>query len=210
MRAKKPIRVLIADDHPVVRRGLAALIEDWKDMKLVGEASTGKEVVDLYRRLRPDVTLLDLRMPEMDGVAAIKAIRAQDAAARIIVLTVYDDEEDIYRAFQAGAAAYVLKDTTPEELLETIRTVLIGQTRIPPPVAAKLTQWLRGSGLTPRELEILHLLAAGKSNQEIGRAVFLSVSTVKTHITHILQKLDASDRTQAVTTALKRGLVRLE
>ncbi len=210
MRAKKSIRVLIADDHPVVRRGLTALIEGWKDMKLVGEASTGKEAVDLYRRLRPDVTLLDLRMPEMDGIAAIKVIRAQDAAVRIIVLTIYDDDEDIYRALQAGAAAYLLKDASPEELAETVRAVHAGQMRIPPAVAAKLAQRLRESGLTARELEILRLLAAGKSNKEIATTLGLSGNTVKVHITHLFSKLGVSDRTQAVTSALKRGLVRLE
>jgi two-component system NarL family response regulator len=210
MRAKKPIRLLIADDHPVVRRGLAALIEDWRDMKLVDETSTGKEVIDLYRRLRPDILLLDLRMPEMDRVVAITAIRKQSPDARIIVLTVYDDEEDIYRAFQAGAAAYVLKDALPEELAETIRAVHAGQTRVSPAVAATLTERLHEPELTPREREVLRLLVAGKSNKEIKAALFLSTSTVKTHLSRLFKKLGVSDRTQAVMTALKRGLVRLE
>lgn len=210
MRTKKPIRILIADDHTVVRRGLVALIEDWKDMKLVGEASTGNEVVDLYRRLRPDITLLDLRMPVMDGVAAIAVIRAQFPAARIIVLTIYDDDEDIYRALQAGAAAYVLKDALPEELAETIRAVHAGQTRVSLTVAVKLAGRLYESELTPREREVLRLLVAGKSNKEIKAALFLSTSTVKTHLSHLFEKLGASDRTQAVMAALKRGLVRME
>ncbi len=210
MRAKKPIRILIADDHAVVRRGLAALIEDWKDMRLVGEASNGKEAVELYRRHHPDVTLLDLRMPEMDGVAAITAIWEQCANVRIIVLTIYDDDEDIYRALQAGAAAYVLKDALPEELAETIRAVHAGQTRVSPAVAAKLAGRLYESELTTREREVLRLLAAGKSNKEIKAALFLSTSTVKTHLSHLFKKLGASDRTQAVMAAFKRGLMRLE
>ncbi|MBI3799565.1 MAG: response regulator transcription factor [Deltaproteobacteria bacterium] len=204
------MRILIADDHAVVRRGLVALIEDWKDMKLVGEASNGTEAVGLYRRLRPDVTLLDLRMPEMDGVAAITAICEQFPDARIIVLTIYDDDEDIYRAFQAGAAAYLLKDTTPEELLETVRAVHDGQTRIPAPITAKLTGRIRGPELTPREQEVLRLLVAGKSNKEMATTLSLSGNTVKIHLTHLFSKLSVSDRTQAVTIAFRRGLVRLE
>ncbi|HEV8717835.1 MAG TPA: response regulator transcription factor [Candidatus Binatia bacterium] len=210
MREKKSIRIFIADDHPVVRRGLIALIEDWPDMKLVGEASNGEEAVNLYRRLRPDVTLLDLRMPVMDGVTALTAIRAQFPAARIIALTVYDGDEDIHRALQAGAAAYVLKDTLPEELAETIRAVHAGQRRVSPAVAAKLAGRLYESELTAREQEVLHLLAAGKSNKEIKAALFLSTSTVKTHLSRLFKKLGVSDRTQAVMTALKRGLTRLE
>ncbi len=210
MRAKKPIRILIADDHAVVRRGLAALIEDWKDMRLVGEASNGKEAVEHYRCLRPDVTLLDLRMPELDGVSVITAVRKQFPAARIIVLTIYDDDEDIYRALQAGAAAYILKDALPEELAETIRAVHAGQTRASPAVAAKLAGRLHEPELTPREREVLRLLVAGKSNKEIKAALFLSTSTVKTHLSHLFEKLGVSDHTQAVMIALKRGLVRLE
>ncbi|HEV8716970.1 MAG TPA: response regulator transcription factor [Candidatus Binatia bacterium] len=209
MNRKHRIHVLIADDHPVVRRGLAALIEEWEDLALVGAANNGWEAVELYRRHRPDITLLDLRMPDMDGVTAIAAIRAQDATARIIVLTIYDDDEDIYRALQAGAAAYLLKDVPPEELVETIRAVHAGQTRISPPVAAKLAARMREPALTSRELKVLQLLVAGKSNKEIEAALFLSADTVKTHVTHILRKLGVSDRTQAVTFALKRGLVRL-
>jgi two-component system NarL family response regulator len=208
MRAKKPIRILIADDHAVVRRGLIALIEDGKDMKLVGEAGTGKEVVDLYRRLQPDVTLLDLRMPEMDGMAAIATIREQFPDARIIVFTIYDDDEDIYHALQAGASAYLLKDTTPEELLETVRAVHDGQIRIPAPITAKLTGRMRKPELTPREQEVLRLLVAGKSNKELATTLGLSGDTVKTHLTHLFSKLGVSDRTQAATIALKRGLVR--
>jgi len=210
MGTKKPIRVLIADDHAVVRRGLAALIEGWPDMKLVGEAGTGKEAVDLYRRLRPDVILLDLRMPEMDGVTAITAIRGQFPDACIIVLTIYDDDEDIYHALQAGAAAYLLKDVTPEELLETVRAVHEGQTRLPPSITAKLTRRMRVPELTPREQEVLRLLVSGKSNKELATILGLSGDTVKTHLTHLFSKLGVSDRTQSVTIALKRGLVRLE
>jgi two-component system NarL family response regulator len=210
MNEDNPIRVLVADDHPVVRRGLVALIEDWADLTLAGEAANGKEVVDLYFRYRPDVILLDLRMPEMDGVAAITAIRAQDPTARIIVLTTYDGDEDIARAFRAGAQAYLLKDASPEELIETIRAVYAGQTRLPPPIAAKLAEHMRGLELTEREREVLQLLVAGKTNKQIEAALFISPSTVKTHVSNILYKLDVTDRTQAVSVALKRGIVRLE
>lgn len=206
----KRIRILIADDHPVVRHGLVALLKNWKDLHLVGEASTGKEAVALYRQYQPDIILLDLRMPEIDGIETIMAIRKQFPTARIIVLTTYDDDEDIHRAFQAGAAAYLLKDVPPEELIATIRAVHAGQTRIPPPIAAKLAEHMRMPILTPRELEVLCLLVTGKSNKEIGAALGISPRTAKIHLSHILDKLDASDRTQAVSIALQRGLVRLD
>jgi two-component system NarL family response regulator len=209
MSKQKRLRILIADDHPIVRRGLAALIEDQEDMELVAAASTGTEAVALYRRHRPDVTLLDLRMPELDGVGVIQMIRAHDPQARIIVLTTYDTAEDIHRALQAGAAAYALKDMPAEELIETIWAVRAGQTRLPPEIAAKVVTHLSAPALSLREVEVLQLLALGKSNRAIAASLFLSVDTIKTHITHILHKLGVNDRTQAVTVALKRGLVRL-
>src|SRR5262245_35585703 len=210
MSEKKCIHILVADDHPIVRQGLITLIEDWADMKVVGEASNGREAVNLFCQYRPDVTLLDLRMPEMDGIEALIAIREHCADARIILLTTYDSDEDIYHGLRAGAQAYLLKDTSREELIEAIRAVHAGQTRIPPPVAAKLARRRSGQELSQRELEVLRLLVAGKSNKEIEAELFISPSTVKTHIMHILEKLGVNDRTQAVTTALKRGLVRLE
>jgi two-component system, NarL family, response regulator len=210
MSEEQRIRVLIADDHPVVRRGLSALLEDVADMTPVGEAATGKETVDLYLRHRPDVILLDLRMPEMDGVAAIAAIRQQCANARIIVLTTYDGDDDIARALRAGAQAYLLKDAPPQELIETIQAVHAGQTYLSVPVAAKLAQHMREPALTPRERAVLCLLVAGKTNKQIEAALRISRSTAKTHVSNILHKLGVTDRTQAVSVALKRGLVRLE
>jgi two-component system NarL family response regulator len=204
------IRVLIVDDHPVVREGLAAMIERRKDMTVVGEAGDGVEALAQFHVLRPDVTLMDLRLPGMSGVEAIDAIRAEFPDARIIVLTTYDGDEDIYRGLQAGAMAYLLKDAPREELLEAIRAVHAGQMRIPPDVASKLAERIMGPELTAREMDVLRLIAAGKTNKEIGAELNITEGTVKAHVNNILGKLGVSDRTQAVTTALRRGLVQLE
>jgi len=205
----QPIRVLIADDHPVVRQGLAAMIARQPGMTVVAEAGDGREAVDLYRAQQPDVALIDLRMPEVDGVEAIAMIRAEFPAARIVVLTTYDGDEDIYRGLRAGAMAYLLKDAPPDELIAAIKVVHAGQKRIPPDVAAKLTERLNSPELTARELQVLHLIVAGQSNREIGTTLSIGEGTVRAHVNNILAKLNVQDRTQAATMAIKRGIVRL-
>ncbi len=209
MKKTNPVRVLIADDHPVVREGLVALINRRPDMLVVAEVSNGREAVEQFLRHRPDVALLDLRMPEMDGVEAIAAIRRKIPTARLIVLTTFDEDEDIYRGLRAGAKAYLLKDAPRDALLKCIRDVHGGQTVIPAPIAAKLADRLTTSGLTRREIQVLQLVADGKGNKEIAVALSISEGTVKTHVSAILTKLDAADRTQAVTIALRRGILRL-
>jgi len=207
---KNALRVLIADDHLVVREGLAALINRSPDMTVVAEASNGREAVEQFFLHRPDVALLDLRMPEMDGVEVIAAIREQVPTARLVVLTTYADEEDIHRSLRAGARGYLLKDAPRHELLDCLRAVHDGQTVIPPAIALKLASRLMATELTPRELDVLRLLATGKSNKQIAAALFIAEGTVKTHVNALLRKLDAADRTGVVTLALKRGLLRLE
>lgn len=204
------IRILIADDHPVVRDGVAGVIDEQDDMTVVGQASTGLEALALYVERRPDVTLMDLRMPGMNGVETIAAIRHQSPAARAIILTTYDTDEDIYRALEAGARAYLLKDVARQVLLETIRAVHAGQTPFSPEVGAKLAGRISSEQLSDRELAVLRLLVQGMSNQEVAGALFISESTVKFHVNHILSKLNAVDRTQAVIIALKRGLASLQ
>ena len=204
------IRILIADDHPVVRSGLALMVTNEPGMEAVATAANGLEAVDMFRVHRPDVTLMDMRMPDMPGTDAITAIRAEFPSARIILLTTYDGDEEIYRGLQAGAQAYLLKDAPCEELLETIRIVHSGRKRITMGVGAKLAARLANPELTEREREVLRLMTQGKSNQEIGTALFITEGTVKFHVNHILNKLDVTDRTQAVITALKRGIASLD
>lgn len=202
--------VLIADDHLVVREGLAALINRRPDMTVIAEASNGREAVELFLLHRPDVALLDLRMPEMDGVDVIIAIREQVPTARLVVLTTYDDEDDIHRSLRAGAKGYLLKDAPRDELLDCLRAVHDGQTVIPPAIALKLASHLTTTEMTPREIEVLRLIADGKSNKEVAEALFIAEGTIKSHVNAILRKLNAADRTEAVTLALKRGILRLE
>ena len=206
---KKPIRLLIADDHSVVREGLVSLVKRKSDIVIVAEASNGHEAVDLWKQHRPDVTLLDLRMPELDGVGAINEIREVDPNAQIVVLTTYDGDEDIYRAIKAGAKAYLLKDTARDALVETVRSVYGGETYLPPPIAAKLAERISGAALSRREMEVLDGMASGKSNKEIGAELFISDGTVKTHVRSIFTKLDVVSRTEAIATSTRRGLIRL-
>ncbi len=203
------IRVLIADDHTVVREGLAAIIGRQPDMQVVAEANNGREAVALWKQHRPDVTLLDLRMPELDGAGAMVEIRTEDASARVIILTTYDSDEDIYRGMQAGARAYLLKDARREDLVECIRRVRAGGVFVPPEIAAKLAERVGGEDLTPREIEVLRLLAGGKSNKEIGGSLFISEATVKSHMKSIFAKLSVLSRTEAIAAASRRGLIRL-
>lgn len=202
-----PIRVLIADDHAVVREGLAAMINRQPDMGVVAEAADGEEAVRQWSALRPDVALVDLRMPRLDGVGVISQVRTLDPRARILILTTFDGDEDIYRGMRAGAKAYLLKDAPREQLLDCIRAVHAGDTFLPPNVAAKLAAQVSGERLTDRELEILGSMAAGHSNKAIARALGISEGTVKTHVKSVLFKLGATSRTEAAAIAARRGLV---
>jgi DNA-binding NarL/FixJ family response regulator len=204
----KRIRVLIAEDQSLVRRGLAAIINMEEDVIVVGEAGDGEEAIEQWRRLRPDVVLMDLRMPRLEGVEAIRRIRAEDPKAGIIVLTTFDHDEDIYAGLRAGAKAYLLKDVQPEELFGCIRAVHAGEAYLQPKVAAKLVQRVQEQQLTEREEQILKLLAEGKSNRAIGQALHITESTVKSHLKSLFVKLDATSRAEAIALAARRGLVK--
>lgn len=210
MTSQRVITILAADDHPMIRAGLAAVIGAEPDLALVAEAANGEEALEHFREHKPDVTLMDLRMPVMDGLSATRAILSESATAKIIVLTTYDGDEDIHRALAAGARGYLLKDSLRTELLNTIRAVDRGQRGIPPAIAAKLAEHTPRVELTPRELEVLRLVATGLSNAEVAGRIGRTEGTVKVHLKNILQKLDAHDRTAAVTTALQRGFIRLD
>lgn len=204
------IRVLLADDHQIVRQGLAAIIEGEADMTVVAQASDGAAAIEEFALHRPDVVLMDLRMPNVGGVAAIASILKSDRAAKIMVLTTFDGDEDVYRAVRAGAVGYLLKDAPVEELLNGIRKVFSGGKQISPAVAQLLAERIAGDELTAREIDVLGLMAAGKSNREIAEELFVSESTVKFHVNNILGKLQVADRTRAVIVALKRGFIRLK
>ena len=207
MSQSNAIRVLVVDDHPVVRQGLVGMLEEVPDILVVGQAGNGQEALAVFRQEQPDATLMDLRMPHMDGVAAITAICTEFPAARIIVLTTYEGDEDIYQGLRAGAKGYLLKDAEPEELLAAIRAVHKGQKHIPPQVGAKLLERMTSPELSDRELEVLQLITTGKSTQVISKALHITERTVNFHINHILSKLGVEDRTQAVIVALRRGIV---
>jgi DNA-binding NarL/FixJ family response regulator len=204
------IRILVVEDHHIVRQGLVALLKTVPDLMVVAEASGGEQGVDAFRQHRPDVTLMDLRLPGIGGAEAVRQIRREFPEARIIVLTTFDGDEDIYRALQAGARGYMLKGMFGDELMDAIRAVNAGKACIPPLVAERLAGRVGGYDLTARELDVLRLIVAGKSNKEIGSGLTISEATVKTHINSILGKLGVSDRTQAATTAIQRGIVHLE
>jgi two-component system NarL family response regulator len=205
----KKIRVLIVDDHPLVRRGLSGIIDQQADMIVVAEASCGREAIQLFRTHLPDLAVMDMRLPDIHGVEAIKVILSEFPAARIVILSSYEGDADIRAGLKAGAKAYLLKGMESKELLEEIRSIHAGKKRIHPAVAAKLGEFLTEDNLTPREIEVLRLVADGNSNKEIAQRLFISDDTVKMHVRNILSKLGANDRTQAVTTALRRGIVQL-
>ena len=204
-----PIRILTVDDHAILRQGIAALVNGESDMKLVAEASDGKEAIDKFRLHRPDVTLMDLQMPALNGIEAIIGIRSEFPTARIIVLTTYAGDVQVLRALKAGARGYILKAHVRRELLDTIRAVHAGQKRISPEVAAELADHAAEDALTLREIDVLRLIAGGNANKEIAHQLSVAEDTVKSHVTNILAKLGANDRTHAVTIGLKRGIIEL-
>ncbi|HEV2486922.1 MAG TPA: response regulator transcription factor [Terracidiphilus sp.] len=204
---KETIRVLIVEDHNVVRQGLVALLNVVEGLEVVGEAADGVEAIAQYCKSRPDVTLVDLRLPKMSGLEVIQRIRMEAPQARLIVLTTYDGDEDIYRALKAGAKGYLLKGMTTEELIATIREVHAGKAHIPPAIAEKLAERMGTEDLTPREAAVLEQIVSGKSNKEIATELAISEATVKTHINSLLSKLGVTDRTQAATAAIRRGIV---
>ncbi len=209
MSSKSPIRVFSVDDHPLLREGIAALVNSQPDMVLVAQAATGGEAIQLFKEHVPDVTLLDLRLPDMSGIDVLIAIRGQLPEARIIMLTTFEGDVEIQRALQAGARGYLLKNMPPTELLDVIRQVHAGKKRIPPEIASQLLEHMSDEVLTDREIEVLKEVAGGNRNREIAERLFISEETVKVHIKHIMEKLGASDRTQAVSIGLRRGIIQL-
>ena len=209
MNDQTPIRVLSIDDHPLLREGIATLINNQPDMCIVGEASSGREALERFRELHPDVTLMDVRLPDMSGIDAMIAIRTEFPEARVIILTTSEGDVEIQRALEGGARGYMLKSMPPKDLVEAIRQVHAGKKRIPPAIAAHLAEHYSDEALTAREIEVLQQIAGGNRNRDIAERLFISEETVKVHIKHIMDKLGASDRTQAVAIAVRRGIIQL-
>jgi DNA-binding NarL/FixJ family response regulator len=205
----KPVRILIVDDHPVVQAGLASMLTTHKGIEVVGSASSGEEAVAMVQQEMPDVILLDLRMPGMSGIDTLRALKEIKATARAIILTSFETDENIYRAIQAGAQGYLLKDTSQNQMLEAIATVHAGKRYIPRQIAARLAERMLRSDLTSRELEILEMLAKGLTNKQIGHALEISENTVRNHVNSIMEKLEVSDRTEAVAVAIQQGIIQI-
>jgi DNA-binding NarL/FixJ family response regulator len=209
MSVPKQIRVLCVDDHPLLHEGVATVIRNQPDMQLVAEATNGREAIQRFREHTPDVTLMDLRLPDMSGIDAMIAIRSESPEARVIILTTFAGDVEIQRSLEAGARAYLLKSMPPKELVEVIRQVYAGKKRIPPEIAAHLAEHYSDEALTAREIEVLQQIAAGNRNRDIAEKLFIAEETVKVHIKHIMEKLGASDRTQAVAIGVRRGIIQL-
>jgi len=209
MSVPTPIRVLCVDDHPLLREGITAIINSQPDMQMAGEAHSGTEAIQKFRELKPDVTLMDLRLPDISGIDALIAIRSENSEARVIMLTTFEGDVEIQRALGAGARAYVLKNMPPRELIDVIRQVHAGKKRIPNEIAAQLAEHLSDEGLTDREVDVLKHVAEGNRNKDIAELLFISEETVKVHVKHIMEKLGANDRTQAVAIGVRRGIIHL-
>ena len=203
------IRVLTADDHPLLREGIVAIIQNQPDMTVVSQAGSGREAIQMHREHRPDVTLMDLRLPDMSGIQAMIATREEVPEARVVILTTFEGDVEIQRALEAGASGYFLKSTPQKQLAEAIRQVHAGKRRVPPELAAQLAEHMGHESLSEREIAVLKLVADGNRNREVGERLFITEETVKVHIRHIMEKLDAKDRTQAVAIAVRRGIIQL-